>query len=247
MLPAFPTGSTCTSGASPRKSTISKDAVFEVAQDLNHLRAVHDRLCELARGDLALRDEHERLDPRPGGVGRHRRRGVAGGRAHDRLGALPHCHRERHGHAAVLEGAGGVVALDLEPDVGLGQLREPAAVDERRATLAQGDRRRPGRHVEPEGVLLHDPTPLMGGRRAHSAPPSTLMIDDTSWTNSLVRSASTVAASAASVAVCETTTSWASRPRPSCRTVWSETSCSANTCATAASTPVLSSTSMATW
>jgi len=28
MLPALPTGSTCTSGASPSASTISKDAVF---------------------------------------------------------------------------------------------------------------------------------------------------------------------------------------------------------------------------
>ena len=61
------------------------------------------------------------------------------------------------------------------------------------------------------------------------------------------RSAATVAESWASVAWWLTTTSWASAPRPSWRTVWIETPWSANAVATAARTPARSSTSMATW
>ena len=63
-------------------------AVVEVAAHHDHLGAVHDRLGELAGGDLALRHQHQRLDAGPGGVGRHRRRGVAGRGADHGLGAL---------------------------------------------------------------------------------------------------------------------------------------------------------------
>ena len=50
--------------------------------------------------------------------------------------------RDGGGHAAVLERAGRVVALDLEPDLGAGEAGEPLRVHQRGAALAQGDRRR---------------------------------------------------------------------------------------------------------
>ena len=60
-------------------------------------------------------------------------------------------------------------------------------------------------------------------------------------------SASTVADRAASGALCVTITSVALSPCPFWRTVAMLTPCSANSCATAASTPGLSATSRLTW
>ena len=64
------------------------EAVVEVAADHDDLRAVHDGLGHLAGGDLALGDQHERLEAGLGGVGRHRGRGVAGRGADHGLGTL---------------------------------------------------------------------------------------------------------------------------------------------------------------
>ena len=61
------------------------------------------------------------------------------------------------------------------------------------------------------------------------------------------RSAAMVADSAASGALWVTITSVAASPRPFCRTVEMLTPCSANACATVASTPGLSATSRLTW
>ncbi len=161
-------------------------AVVEVAADHDHLGAVHDRLGELAGGDLALRHQHERLDAGPRGVRRHRGGGVAGRRADDGLGALADGDRERDGHAAVLERAGRVVALDLEPDLGAGEVGEPGRLDHRGAALAQGDRRGAVGEVEPVAVLLDHAAPL--ARRRGSAvtvirwSPSTRITEDTSRT-----------------------------------------------------------------
>ena len=147
MFPPLPTGSTWRSGASPRASTISKAAVFwpsirtglteltsatgialgqragqpqavvEVAFDLDHLGAVHDRLGELARRDPAGRQQHDGFSPPRDGVRRGRSRGVAGGGADHRLGTLAGGDADGDGHAAVLEGPGRVGALDLQPDL----------------------------------------------------------------------------------------------------------------------------------
>src|SRR3546814_10266096 len=59
-------------------------AVVEVALDLDHDRAVHDRLREFAEGDLAIRNQYECGDAGPYRVGRGGGRCVAGqiGRAH---------------------------------------------------------------------------------------------------------------------------------------------------------------------
>ena len=54
------------------------EAVVEVALDLQQLRAVHERLGELAERDLALGHEHGAGQAGPRGVGRRRRAGVAG-------------------------------------------------------------------------------------------------------------------------------------------------------------------------
>ena len=97
-----------------------REAVVEVALDLQQLGAVHERLGELAHRDLALRHEHGAGEPGAGGVGGGARAGVAGGGADDRLRALLDGLADRHRHAAVLERAGRVGALDLEVDVAAG-------------------------------------------------------------------------------------------------------------------------------
>ena len=109
-MPALPTGMHSAS-ISPSASSISNAAVFwpsrrngltrvderdrvalgelahelerlvEVAAQGDHPRAVHQRLGELAGGDLALRDDHRAGQAGAGGVGGGARGGVAGGRA----------------------------------------------------------------------------------------------------------------------------------------------------------------------
>ena len=189
MLPALPTGMQCTSGASPSASTISKAAVFwpsmrngltelttvtgarsasspddgqglvEVAPHLEDPGPVHQRLGQLAEGDVPLGDEHGAGHAGPGRVGGRRRRGVAGRRAHHRLGALLDGLGDGHGHAAVLEGAGGIGSLDLQQDPGPDPVGQPRGRQQRRATLQQGDDRRVGRHREERPVLLDDTAP----------------------------------------------------------------------------------------
>ena len=94
-----------------------REAVVEVAVDLQQLGAVHERLGQLAQRDLALRHEHRAGQPGPGRVRGGGGAGVAGGGADDRLGALLDRLGDGHGHAPVLEGAGRVGALHLEVDV----------------------------------------------------------------------------------------------------------------------------------
>ena len=282
MLPALPTGSTCTSGASPRKSTISKargllalephrvhrvhqrdrvvvgqpagepQAVVEVAADHDHLGAVHDRLGELAGRDLALRHQHQRLDPGPGGVRRHRRGGVAGRGADHRLGALADGDGERDGHAAVLERAGRVVALDLEPDLARRCSSEShAAVDQRGAALAQGDRRGAVGDVAARS-RYSSITPRHWCAPARwwliRASPSTRITEDTSRTKSMAAQVPRRSRPARR--------RWrGARPRraarrrrgpPGARSGWTRRA-RRTPCATAASTPARSSTSSATW
>ena len=118
MLPALPTGMQSTSGASPSWSQTSNAAVFwpsirysfteltsaigcrlgqlaherqrlvEVAAQRDHARAVHQRLGELAGGDLPLGHDHRAAQPGARGVGGGARGRVAGRGADHRLGAL---------------------------------------------------------------------------------------------------------------------------------------------------------------
>ena len=96
----------------------------EVALDLEHPGAVHEGRRHLAHRDLALGHEDRAREPGLRRVGGGRRRRVAGGGAHDRLRALLRCLRDRERHPTVLERPGGVRALVLQPDLGVGVDRQ---------------------------------------------------------------------------------------------------------------------------
>ena len=213
------------------------------------LGVVRDGLAELAHRDLALGHEHGGLDAGVRRVGRGRGRRVAGRGADDDLRAVLDGLRHGHGHAAVLEGAGGVHALELHPHVGAGAARERGARQERRAALAEGDDGRGIRHVEAVGVLADDAAPLaragLGGGVVHTAP-STRRTDATDATTGLWARAATVSASADSFASCVVPMTSVARPVSPLTVCWScrrETPCSAKTCAIVASTPGSSATS----
>src|SRR4051794_15084597 len=77
------------------------ERLVEVAAQGDHARAVHQRLGELAGGDLALGHDHGAPQAGARGVGGERGRRVAGGGADDGLGALPDRVGDRARHAAV--------------------------------------------------------------------------------------------------------------------------------------------------
>ena len=125
------------------------ERLVEVARQRDHARAVHQRLGHLALGDPALGHDHGAGDARACGVGGRARGRVAGGGADHRLGAFSHRRRDRAGHAAVLEGAGGVGALELQAHVGAEHLREHRRAQERRRTLLQAHERVAGLERQP--------------------------------------------------------------------------------------------------
>src|SRR2546429_433391 len=88
-------------------TVLYSDLVVEVAFDLGDLRAVGDRLGELAERDLPRREEHQGGEAGAGGVGGHRSGRVPGGGASDGAGARGFGHRDPDRHATVLEGARG--------------------------------------------------------------------------------------------------------------------------------------------
>ena len=92
-------------------------ARVEVALHEERPRAVGEGLGQLPRRHLPRRDEDERRQAGLRRVGGHRGRGVPGGRAGHRGRARAHGLGHGHGHAAVLERAGGVLALVLEDEV----------------------------------------------------------------------------------------------------------------------------------
>ena len=145
-------------------------AVVEVAVDLNDLGAVHDSLRQLAHRDLALRDQHRAGDAGAGGVRRGRRRGVAGRRAQHRLLTAGHRVGDGHRHAAVLERAGRVEALDLQMHRAADLFGQPRRRNQRRAALEQGDRRPVVADRQPVPVRLDQARPLpMDSRLATSS------------------------------------------------------------------------------
>jgi hypothetical protein len=83
---------------------------------------VGERLHQLARGDLAPRQEHHHRQPRGSAVSGERGAGVARRRAGHRLNrqALPHGlahHADEHRHAQILERAAVAVAAQLHPQI----------------------------------------------------------------------------------------------------------------------------------
>jgi hypothetical protein len=118
-------------------SRTSVERLVEVAAQRDDAGAVHERLGELAGGDLALGDDDGAGQPRLRRVGGGARGGVARRGADDRLGALAHRGRHGAGHAAVLERAGRVRALELEPHLAADALGHEGRVDERRRALAE--------------------------------------------------------------------------------------------------------------
>ena len=169
MLPALPTGMQSASRPPSRPSWISKAAVFwpsmryfvdrvhehdrvrvgelahererlvEVAGQRDHARAVDERLGHLALRDLAVGDDHRAGDARARGVRGGARGGVAGGGADHGLRAVAHRGRDRAGHAAVLERARRVGALELQAHRRAHQLREHGRAQQRRGALLQAD------------------------------------------------------------------------------------------------------------
>ena len=83
--------------------------------------------------------QHDRVETRPRGVRGGGRGGVAGRRADDRARAGLDRARDRDDHAAVLEAAGRVRALELQVQVVAGLLREAPGRDERGRALAERD------------------------------------------------------------------------------------------------------------
>ena len=136
----------------------------EVPVDLQQAGPVDQRLGHLPGGDLSGGNQDRAHDPRLGGVGGRRGAGVAGRRAYDH--ARPRLDRlgDGQGHPAVLEGARGVGAFELQIDLTSGRLRQGLGVDQRRTALRQRHHRRGRVHWQPVPVLLDDPSPRPGTR-----------------------------------------------------------------------------------
>ena len=139
-------------------------AVIEVALNLQHLGAMNHGLRQLAERDLAVGNQHEAGDAGAGRISRRRRRGVAGGGADDgpaaRLDRLGH----RHGHAAILEGAGGVQALEFHEQLDV-LADQPGNVDQlnqRRVALVKADGWRLGGDGQAAAVFV-DEAGVAGG------------------------------------------------------------------------------------
>src|SRR5699024_468031 len=130
---------------------------------------------------------------------------------------------------------------NLQVHATVGLLGHPGRVQQGGIAFAQGDNTRAARHGDAFAVGIDDSLP------AHTPSPSTRITLTTSRTTSSAPMSLTVARSVASSAVWVTTTRLAVEYRSRCRTAAILTSCSANTCATRASTPGRSATSRLMW
>ena len=97
-------------------------AIVEVAFHGQHGGAIGQRLHQLRGGNLASRKQNHGADASSGGIGRQRRRGVAGrGASHGRDGPSVCDHLldrgHEHGHAQILERPGVRVAAHLDPEI----------------------------------------------------------------------------------------------------------------------------------
>ena len=114
-----------------RESRTIVERLVEVPADLQHLRAVDERLRELAERDVAFGDEHDARDARHAPrtppptrrCCRSTRRRPPCAPSSSRL-------RDRDGHPPVLEGAGRVRPFDLQEHPALDPLGEPRRLEE---------------------------------------------------------------------------------------------------------------------
>ena len=92
------------------------EGAVELAAHAHDVRAVGHRLTQLAERNVALRHEDDATQPRCCCVGGGGGRGVAGRGTKNGLVACLQRFGDCHDHAAVLEGARGVAALQLEEE-----------------------------------------------------------------------------------------------------------------------------------
>ena len=171
-------------------------------------------------------------------VRRGGRGGVPGRRADDGLGAVLDRLRDRHRHAAVLERARRVRALDLQQHAAdAGTRRDPGRLDQRRVALEERDDRGVGPDRQELAVRLDEPGPPPARRPRQSSSPMTRTTEPTRLTASTSRSASSVARRSASRARWVMNTSRASAPMPRCSIDLIETPWRPNSPAIDASTP----------
>ena len=130
--------------------------IVEIPEDLNDATAVDDGLGKLASCDLSLGKKHDWGHASPGRVGRRRGRGVARGGTHDCLGTISKRLRHGHRHAPVLEGAGRVGTLDLDPHRGVELGPQTRRRHQRRGSLPQSDDLVDTVHRETVSVILDD-------------------------------------------------------------------------------------------
>ena len=182
---------------------------IEVRVDLDQLRAVHERLRELAQRDLPLGDEHGALDPGFRRVRGRARARVPRRRADHGLRAFLHRFRDRDRHPAVLEGSRRVRPFVLEIHVCTHALGQALGVDQRRAALTERDDRRRLRHGQAVAVLSDDPAPEVRAVGAHVSPPSTRITLVIFVTSGRSRSTPSVACRSRSSARCVIITSCA--------------------------------------
>ena len=116
--------------------------VGERAFDLDDPPADSAHLDELRARRAAGGDDDHRLDARARRVRGARRGGVAGRRADDARDAALDGARHGDAHAAVLERAGRVRALPLEPELDAEALRQARRREQRRASFAERDHER---------------------------------------------------------------------------------------------------------
>ena len=136
-----------------------RERLVEVAAQRDHARAVHQRLGQLAGGDLAVGHDHGARQAGARGVGGGAGRRVAGRGADHRLGAVAHGGRDRAGHAPVLERAGRVRALELEPHLGADPLGDALGEHQRGRALEQRHDGILRRERQPVAEALDQPDP----------------------------------------------------------------------------------------
>jgi hypothetical protein len=124
-----------------RQAPHQRQNLVEIGFHLQRPRAVFQRLCQLAVGDIAVGNEDHRLQPGRACVCRHRGRSVAGGNAPHPPQPQPSGLRHRARHTVVFERARGVETLVLEHQpVQPAVAGSPAAFEHRRVPFAQRHR-----------------------------------------------------------------------------------------------------------
>ena len=118
------------------------EGLVERAAHLEHACTEGARLGELPECHCSRRLQDERRQAGTRGVGGRRGGRVTGRGADDRAPAFLERLRERDGHPTVLERAGGVRALTLEPDVEIEASGETRRRQQRRAAFAKRHDRR---------------------------------------------------------------------------------------------------------